>query len=34
MIVIVTIGIVVDVAFGRVDRSVRRRYGLLDAASA
>jgi NitT/TauT family transport system permease protein len=33
MIVIVFIGIMVDVAFSRVDRSVRRRYGLLDAAS-
>ena len=31
MIVIVFIGIMVDVAFTRVDTSVRRRYGLLDA---
>jgi len=30
MIVIVFIGIVVDVAFSRVDRGVRRRYGLID----
>jgi NitT/TauT family transport system permease protein len=33
MIVIVFIGIMVDVAFTRVDTSVRRRYGLLDAAT-
>jgi NitT/TauT family transport system permease protein len=33
MIVIVFIGIMVDVAFSRVDRSVRGRYGLLDASS-
>ncbi len=32
MIVIVFIGIMVDVAFSRVDRSVRRRHGLLDSA--
>ncbi len=31
MIVIVFIGIMVDVAFTRVNTSVRRRYGLLDA---
>ena len=31
MIVIVFIGIMVDIAFSRVDRSVRSRYGLLDA---
>jgi NitT/TauT family transport system permease protein len=31
MIVIIFIGIMVDVAFTRIDRSVRRRYGLLDA---
>jgi NitT/TauT family transport system permease protein len=34
MIVIVFIGIIVDVAFSYVDRSVRRRYGLIDAAAA
>ena len=34
MIVIVFIGIIVDVAFSYVDRSVRRRYGLIDAATA
>jgi NitT/TauT family transport system permease protein len=33
MIVIVLIGIMVDVAFTRVDTSVRRRYGLLDASA-
>jgi len=33
MIVIVFIGIMVDVAFTRVDTSVRRRYGLLDAST-
>jgi NitT/TauT family transport system permease protein len=33
MIVIVFIGIMVDFAFTRVDTSVRRRYGLLDAAT-
>ncbi len=33
MIVIVIVGILVDTAFGRVDRSVRRRYGLIDAAT-
>jgi NitT/TauT family transport system permease protein len=33
MIVIVFIGIMVDTVFSRVDRSVRRRYGLLDAAA-
>jgi NitT/TauT family transport system permease protein len=33
MIVIVIIGILVDTAFSRVDRSVRRRYGLIDAAT-
>jgi NitT/TauT family transport system permease protein len=33
MIVIVFIGIMVDVAFTRVDTSVRRRYGLLDASA-
>ena len=32
MIVIVFIGIMVDVAFTRVDLSVRRRYGLLETA--
>jgi sulfonate transport system permease protein len=32
MIVIVVIGILVDGAFSRVDLSVRRRYGLIDAA--
>lgn len=32
MIVIVVIGVIVDTAFSRVDRSVRRRYGLIDAA--
>ena len=32
MIVIVFIGIMVDVAFTRVDTSVRRRYGLVDAS--
>jgi sulfonate transport system permease protein len=34
MIVIVIIGILVDTAFSRVDRSVRRRYGLIDAAAS
>ena len=34
MIVIVFIGIIVDVAFSSVDRSVRRRYGLIDSAAA
>jgi NitT/TauT family transport system permease protein len=34
MIVIVFIGIMVDVAFSYVDRSVRRRYGLIDSAAA
>ena len=34
MIVIVTIGIVVDMAFSSADRSVRRRYGLIDLASS
>jgi len=34
MIVIVVIGIVVDVAFSRIDRSVRRRYGLIDVSTA
>jgi NitT/TauT family transport system permease protein len=33
MIVIVFIGIMVDVAFTKVDTSVRRRYGLIDTAS-
>jgi NitT/TauT family transport system permease protein len=33
MIVIVFIGIMVDVAFTRVNTSVRRRYGLLDAST-
>ena len=32
MIVIVFIGIMVDVAFTRIDRSVLRRYGLLESA--
>jgi len=34
MIVIIFIGIMVDVVFSSVDRSVRRRYGLIDAAAA
>ena len=34
MIVIVFIGIIVDMAFSYVDRSVRRRYGLIDSAAA
>jgi len=34
MIVIVFIGIIVDMAFSSVDRSVRRRYGLIDSAAA
>ncbi len=34
MIVIVLIGIMVDVVFSRIDRSVRRRHGLLDSARA
>ena len=34
MIVIVFIGIVVDMAFSRVDRSVRRRYGLIELSAA
>ena len=32
MIVIVFIGIMVDMAFSTVDRSVRRRYGLIDSS--
>jgi len=32
MIVIVVIGIVVDMGFGRLDRAVRRRFGLLDTS--
>ena len=34
MIVIVFIGIMVDVAFSRVNGSVRRRYGLIDASAS
>ncbi len=34
MIVIVVIGIVVDVCFSAIDRSVRRRYGLIDTSSS
>ncbi len=34
MIVIVLIGIMVDVVFSRIDRSVRERHGLLDSARA
>lgn len=34
MIVIVFIGIMVDLAFARVDRSVRTRYGLIDQAAS
>ena len=34
MIVIVFIGIVVDMAFSRVDRGVRRRYGLIDQSTS
>lgn len=34
MIVIVFVGIVVDMAFTRVDTGVRRRYGLIDSAAA
>jgi NitT/TauT family transport system permease protein len=34
MIVIVVVGILVDTVFSRVDRSVRRRYGLIDAATS
>ncbi|HEV3366739.1 MAG TPA: ABC transporter permease subunit [Acidimicrobiales bacterium] len=34
MIVIVFIGIMVDVAFSRVNASVRRRYGLIDASAS
>jgi hypothetical protein len=34
MIVILVIGIVVDsVVFGRLERTIRRRWGLVDAAS-
>ena len=33
MIVIVVIGILVDIAFARLDLAVRRRYGLLDSAA-
>jgi NitT/TauT family transport system permease protein len=33
MIVIVIIGVVVDMGFSWIDRSVRRRYGLLDAST-
>ena len=33
MIVIVFVGIVVDMAFSRVDRAVRDRYGLIDAGT-
>ncbi len=32
MIVIIVIGIVVDMCFGRAERAVRRRYGLIDVA--
>jgi NitT/TauT family transport system permease protein len=31
MVVILLIGIIVDAAFGVLDRRVRRRWGLLDA---
>jgi len=33
MIVIIFIGIMVDFVFSSVDRRVRRRYGLIDAAT-
>jgi len=33
MIVIVFVGIMVDVAFSRVDRGVRSRYGLIDTGT-
>ena len=33
MIVILVIGILVDSLFGRADRAIRRRWGLMDAAS-
>lgn len=35
MIVVLVIGIVVDsLLFGRVERAIRRRWGLLDTATA
>jgi hypothetical protein len=34
MIVILVIGIVVDALFSSVDRAIRKRRGLLDAAAA
>ena len=34
MIVILVIGIIVDsLVFGRLERSIRRRWGLIDAAT-
>ena len=33
MIVILAIGIIVDACFGVADRTIRRRYGLVDAAA-
>jgi NitT/TauT family transport system permease protein len=33
MIVILTIGLIVDALFGTVDRAIRRRWGVLDPAA-
>jgi NitT/TauT family transport system permease protein len=33
MIVVLAVGIVVDSVFGRADRAIRRRWGLIDPAS-
>ena len=34
MVVILVVGILVDSVFGRAERGVRRRWGLVDAAEA
>jgi sulfonate transport system permease protein len=34
MIVILVIGIVIDSIFGALDKQIRRRYGLIDEATA
>ena len=33
MIVILVIGLVIDSLFGYFDKTIRRRYGLIDAAT-
>ena len=33
MIVILVIGIIIDSIFGAFDKAIRRRYGLIDAAT-